>query len=81
MQIKLAALEADVMPFLYLSILENKDVGLDKAAHTSKSLASWNNFKKQEQEYTSPLLSPEGVYGTPSSLTSWTLMDMNQGTN
>lgn len=44
MQIKLAALEADGMPFLYLSILENKDVGLDKAAHTSRSLDSQSNF-------------------------------------
>ena len=44
MQIKLAALEADGMPFLYLSTLENKDVGLVRIAHTSRSLASWSNF-------------------------------------
>lgn len=68
MQIKLTALEADRMPFWYLSTLENKDVCLDKAAHTSRSLASWSNFKTQEQEYTYPLLSPEGVYGPHSSL-------------
>lgn len=44
MQIKLTALEAEGMPFLYLSSLETKDVGLDKDAHTSRSLAPWSNF-------------------------------------
>lgn len=44
MQTKLTALEAEGMPFLYLSSLENKDVGVDKDAHTSRSLAPWSNF-------------------------------------